>query len=404
MAGVRDRDLRVVAGAIGISAAGDFVALVALALRANDMQGSGIAVSAVFICMWAPIAVLAGHAGLLVDRVETTRLLALVSALQAAVAAVLAFTGTFWLLLLLTALLGTGVAIAQAAEFAVVPLVVGRRSLQRANGLVETTRYIGFSVGPLLGGALKELGGTETAMLVDAASFLAIAVVALSLPRRPPAAPAASEQRRARDGIVFLARDPRLALAMTVAFASLLFMSASIPADLLYVQDVLGVENVGYGVVLTGWTVGMVLAANLVAPRVPTRALAVAAFAAVAVQGLGKAAAPAWLTFGFMVACYVVGGAGHGVKNTTFRTLIHQRVPDELHGRAFAAYNGLRNTAELVALGAGGALVAWVGPRATLWLAGGLAALAGLGGLAALLARRFRAAEAEAGVSTIGSP
>jgi MFS family permease len=402
-AGVRDRDLRVVAGAIGVSAAGDFVALVALALRANDMQGSGIAVSAVFICLWAPIAVLAGHVGVLVDRVEATRLLALVSALQAVVAAVLAFTGTFWLLLLLTALLGTGVAIAQAAEFAVVPRVIGRRSLQRANALVETTRYIGFSVGPLLGGALKAVGGTETAMLVDAVSFVAIALVALTLPRRSRPS-AAGEKRRARDGIVFLGRDPQLALAMTVAFVSLLFMSASIPADLLYAQDVLGVEDVGFGLVLTGWTVGMVLAANLLAPRVPTRALALAAFAAVAIQGLGKAAAPLWLTFGFMVVCYVVGGAGHGVKNTTFRTLIHQRVPEELHGRAFAAYNGLRNTAELVALAAGGVLVGAVGPRATLWLAGGVSALAGFAGLGALVARRSRAAEAEASVSTIGSP
>ena len=40
-----------------------------------------------------------------------------------------------------------------------------------------------------------------------------------------------------------------------------------------------------------------------------------------------------------------VGGMGHGVKNTLFRTLIHQSVEPAQHGRAFAAFNGLRNTA-----------------------------------------------------------
>ena len=80
---------------------------------------------------------------------------------------------------------------------------------------------------------------------------------------------------------------------------------------------------------------------------------------------------------------------GHGVKNTGFRTLIHQRVPPEQHGRAFAAFNGLRNTAELVALAAGGVLVTTVGARGTLWIAGGVSALAALAGVVAL-ARRGR--------------
>ena len=59
-------------------------------------------------------------------------------------------------------------------------------------------------------------------------------------------------------------------------------------------------------------------------------------------RGSAKALAPIWLVFWFMVVCYVIGGAGHGVKNVAFRSLIHERVPADRHGRAFAAYNGLR--------------------------------------------------------------
>ena len=57
-------------------------------------------------------------------------------------------------------------------------------------------------------------------------------------------------------------------------------------------------------------------------------------------------------------------------------------MPDHLHGRAFAAYNGIRNTAELGAFAAGGVLVAAIGARGTLAFAGGLSALAGAVGLA----------------------
>jgi predicted MFS family arabinose efflux permease len=96
-----------------------------------------------------------------------------------------------------------------------------------------------------------------------------------------------------------------------------------------------------------------------------------------------------------MLACYFVGGVAHGLKNVLFRTLIHERVPERLHGRAFAAFNGLRNGAELGALALGGILVAAVGPRVTLLIAGGVSALAGVVGIA-LVGRTARAAEAPA--------
>jgi MFS family permease len=54
------------------------------------------------------------------------------------------------------------------------------------------------------------------------------------------------------------------------------------------------------------------------------------------------------------------------------RTLVHTRVPDELRGRAWAAYSAARNGAELVALVGGGLLVSAVGARWTLLLAGAL--------------------------------
>ena len=101
----------------------------------------------------------------------------------------------------------------------------------------------------------------------------------------------------------------------------------------------------------------------------------------------------------FLVACYVVGGMAHGVKNTLFRTLIHQSVEPARHGQAFAAYNGLRNGAELIALALGGALTALVGGAGTLWIAGGAAAVAGLGGVLLLTSRRGQPAEARANAS-----
>jgi hypothetical protein len=92
---------------------------------------------------------------------------------------------------------------------------------------------------------------------------------------------------------------------------------------------------------------------------------------------------------------WLVGGLGHGTKNVLARTLIQERVPDHVHGRAFAAYNRLRNGAELVALAGGGMLVAATGGRVTLAVAGAIPVLAAVTGLALLRHPRLAASPAQ---------
>jgi Na+/melibiose symporter-like transporter len=387
----RDRDFRLVAGSVGLSALGDWVAIVALGLHVKDMTDSGFAVAALWICLFGPSVLVAGWAGLLVDRIEATRLLAAVSAVGAVAAAALAFSDDLAPVLVLTAVLGVVFATTSPAEFSLVPPLAGEDRVQEANGHIETARYIGFGAGPLLGGLLFGAGGLELAMLVDAATFafVAIAALALRVRRRPAALGETERTPRARDGIAFLFRDRLLALVMAVAFASLLFMSAVWVGELFFVEDVLGRGEVSYGAMLSIWTAGMALGAMLLSRRVAVGAVAAVGLVAAATQGAALALPALWLSFAFFLACSLAGGVAHGLKNVMFRSLIHVRVPDDLHGRAFAAYNGIRNTAELGAFAAGGLLVAAIGARGTLAYAGGLSALAGVIGVLALL-RMYR--------------
>src|SRR4051794_41903940 len=79
------RDLRLLAGAVATSAAGDLILVVVLALRVHDLTGSGFAVAALFAALMGPIALLASPAGRLVGRTATPRPPALVSGAPAGV-------------------------------------------------------------------------------------------------------------------------------------------------------------------------------------------------------------------------------------------------------------------------------------------------------------------------------
>jgi hypothetical protein len=382
---VRDAHLRALAGAIAVSTIGDWVAVIALGFRANDMWNGGVAF--LLICLWSPFALLAGHVGILVDRVETRALAVAAGLFQAGVATWLAFVSSLPAILVLAFVLGTGVAVSSAAEFALVPLLAGSRPIGKANGLVESARGIGFVAGPALAGLIAGSAGTRYAMLADAATFLVIAAVLAVLPVRRRVVHEDAHGPRARDGIKLLFGERVLAITLGTGAIGLVFMSASIPGDFAYATHSLGVGKLAFGFVLTAWAVGMIVASNVLPGRIPMAAVATATLVGAAVQGLAKFAAPFWQLYAVMLVAWTIGGMGHGVKNTGFRTLIHQRVDPAQHGRAFAAFNGLRNTAELAALAGGAVLVSTVGGRGTLWIAGGISAVAAIAGVVALASR-----------------
>jgi MFS family permease len=396
------RDLRLLAGAAGLSALGDFMAVFPLIMHVQQSTGSAFAVSALVFALWGPVVLAAGLAGAIVDRFENRTVLIVVSFAQAAVVVgMVAGADELWAVLPLMALLGFGVAVSQPAEFSLVPAAAersgdeasGRGSggdVARANGLMETVRSLGFTAGPLLGGALGAAGLLRLALAINALSFVVVGVTALVLrARRQPVAtghdeplprPEASSplRSRARDGFAFLFRERDLALALGGAVAALAVFSISVTAEPFFVTDVLHAGPLGYGVLLTSWTLGMAAGSGALAHRVPHASLAVGGLVAVVLQGAGIAGAALSPVLWMALIGFVFGGVAHGVKNVLLRTLIHERVPDALHGRAFAAYNGARNGAELGALALGGLVVGAFGARPALLVAGVGPALIGL--------------------------
>ena len=373
------------------------MAIFPLILHVQQRTGSALAVSALIFALWGPVVLTAGLAGAIVDRFENRRILVVISLIQAAVvAAMLVGVDQLWALLPLMALLGCGVAVSQPAEFALVPAAAGPDiDAAQANGLMETARAVGFTAGPVVGGALGGAGLLWLALALNALSFLLVAgaAVLLRARRRPQRTELTHSAVRARDGLVFLARQRDLAITLGAAVAALLVFSISVTAEPFFVTDVLGAGSLAYGVLLTSWTLGMATGSAGLAHRVTRAQLSGGALVAIVFQGLGIAGGALSTVLGMALIGFTFGGVAHGVKNVLLRTLIHERAPEELRGRVFAAYNGARNGAELGALALGGIAVGALGARTALLTAGVGPAAIGTAGLLLLIARR-RAATA----------
>jgi hypothetical protein len=95
---------------------GDWVAITGLGLHVKETTDSGVGVAALWICLFGPSVLVAADAGLLIDCLEATRVLAIVSALGAIAAVVLAFSEALAPVLVLTAVLGVVFALMSPAE------------------------------------------------------------------------------------------------------------------------------------------------------------------------------------------------------------------------------------------------------------------------------------------------
>ena len=395
------RDSRLLVGAVGLSAGGDFLALIPLAALVSELSGSGWAVSGLFVALWGPMVLLSSVAGRLIDRVETRGLLIVASLIQAVIAAALiGATDSVAAIIALVALLGSVNAFSAPAEFALTGSVASGDRLKILNGHVETARYMGMTIGPIAGGAIAGAGGIEIALAINALTYVAVAAAGWLLEvRRRPSPAHRDPGHEVRGGFAVLLHDPLLRLVMAVTFVTLLLMTGVATAEVFYVREDLDGGDFGYGAVMTAWTLGMAAGALFVSSRIGATSLASMAMVMIMVQGAGLSVQTIILSLPLAVACYLVGGVGHGTKNVLVRTLIHERTPADAHGRSGAAYNALRNGAELGALALGAFLVEAIGARGTLALQGGAPILVAIAGLAILT---FRLGGPSAEVEPIG--
>ncbi|MFI2361293.1 MFS transporter [Promicromonospora sp. NPDC019610] len=200
---------RVVAANLS-SSLGDGIARVAAPLLAAQLTNDPLLVSLVAVAALLPWLLFAIPAGVLVDRIDRRLALALAGGVRALVAGgllALHLTGalTIWWLLLVVLLYGVLETVYDGAIRAVVPSLVGRGDLPRANSRIEATEIVvqQFLSQPLTSWLLAfsaawALGLNAAAYAVAGGLALALPAVASGIAARrrraePAAGPAAAE-------------------------------------------------------------------------------------------------------------------------------------------------------------------------------------------------------------------
>jgi MFS family permease len=260
-----------------------------------------------------------------------------------------------------------------AASKSTIPALVERDELMSANALINTVFNLQVALGPALGGLLVAVSGSQTAIAVDAATFLVSALIMLRLPPIPPAGDGGAETsllEETREGMAYLWRDRLLRTLALSMFAFVLFASFDNVAVVFLVKDTLGGTSFEFGAAMSAFGIGMILGAvGLVRGWSSARPAAVVAVGMLftAAGNLLVGLAPA---VGFVLAFQLVGGVGNGLGLVGEDTLIQRHVPPHLLGRVFGALATAIFLGNAVAYTLGSVFVDATSPRTALVVSG----------------------------------
>jgi MFS family permease len=354
----------------GISFVGDAVSMVALVILVAQIAGSASAVGGVLVARLLPT-LASPLLGVLADRVDRRAILVASDLARAALVLGVAFTRDLVTIYVLAFLMGASRALFDPTVRAAFPSVVGRGDLTRANALIGGTFSASIMIGPALGGLLVAAVGVEAAFALDAATYL---VSAALLSRIQLPGPGSGEDegfvRELQAGLSYLA-GARVPLGIVVGgFLSMLATDLATPAEVFLAKETFGAGDVGYGLLVSLWGVGMVLGSALIAGLGDKVNLMAAYFSCLFVWALAFAGAGLAPTFGLALGALAVAGAANGVDNAATDTILQKQVPDAFLGRVFSVRLLGFGAGEVLAYPAGGLIVDAFGPRSSYLLAG----------------------------------
>ncbi len=324
-----------------ISQVGDALTWVALALLAYELAGANAAVvlGVALTLRVSAFVLLSPWAGVLADRVERRRLLFVTHLGRAAVIALMPFVTDVWQVYALTLLLNAFTAFFTPTNQATVPLLVGRAQAGRAFALSSATTELLGIVGPGLAGVLAAWAGGRTLFFLVAVTFLAAALLVLTLPRlRANGGGAAVDRwRDVRDGTTRLWRDPPIRFALLMELVAAITGALILTATIVRVKAGLGLGDVHYGWVMALYGLGATLASlafGAAGSRVP-RTLIILVGAAVTSVALLPADAAPYLP---LLGLWLLAGVGQNWVNLPTETLLAERTEEHAQGRVYGAH------------------------------------------------------------------
>jgi MFS family permease len=371
---LRHRNFRLYWSGQLVSLVGTWMQSVAQGWLMHTLTSSAFMLGLLGFAQFIPVLPLALFAGVVADRVDKRRMLLVTQSLlllQATMIATVVSAGAVkpWMVLALALFYGIANTFDLPARQSFVIEMVGREDLPNGIALNSAAFNAARIVGPAVAGLLLAGIGEAGCFWINALSFLAV-IGGLAAMRLPPRTPTAQDSKSVgstlRDGVRYAWRTEtiRNLLLLLAVCAGLGFQfNVLLP---VYTRDVMHAGPGTYGLMLSSFGAGSLVAAARMTMQLDRWALRRHLLFGLALGGIGFAGF-AWVRWlPGMLAMGALAGFGLILYVSSTNILIQMTTEDRYRGRIMSLYTLMFvGTAPFGSLLAGGIAQRWGAPVAT---------------------------------------
>ncbi|HCG30340.1 MAG TPA: MFS transporter, partial [Chloroflexi bacterium] len=358
-----------------IANTGDWMDQIAIGWLMWQLTGSGGYLGIMSFFRAFPILLFTLFGGAMADRMERRRLMQITQTFAMVLALLLAalvWTGTVavWHVLAIAALRGVMLSVNLPTRQALLSDIVDREHLANAIALNSATMNLTRILGGSLGGILITLVGTGGVFFLNGMSFT-ILIVTLAMMSIPPMVVRARKNLLASigEGLSYLRGHEVLRTLVVLALVPMLLGMPYMTLLPIFADDVLGIGNEGYGILVAFTGIGALCGALTVAAlrdghhRGRIMLLVMVVFGAMLVL-FSQSTIPV-LSFALLFGVGL-GQTGYMALNTT---LLQTHSSDEMRGRVMSIFFLNRGMVPLGTVAAGFASE-WIGVQVTVGVMG----------------------------------
>ncbi|MGH2534311.1 MAG: MFS transporter [Thermomicrobiales bacterium] len=373
-----------------LSSFGDTLHYIALVVLVFELTGRGVAVAILVVAEIVPTLILGPLAGVIIDRFSRKGVLIGADLARALLTLSLVWPQGAWHAYLVAAGLAAGNTFFNPTVQAVIPALTTPEQRLAANSVAFSTGRLVQIVASAVAGGLIALIGADAAFALNAATFVASALLIAKLVIPPHAGQTDTGARRglplfledARDGLAYALRDRFISRLVAVQMLASFAVGGTGAMLVVLSERHLNLSPAGFA-----WLIGAIGAGALLGPLIPNLRAnddlnARWLFVPYVIRGVGDVLLAIFTPLPIALLILFVYGLNASTGMVTFRTAIQTVVPDHVRGRVYTLLDVTWNGTRLISLALGAVVVDQIGIRPLFWAGGALLALSGLMGLA----------------------
>jgi NRE family putative nickel resistance protein-like MFS transporter len=329
-----------------ISLLGDAFSWVGLALLAYqiDKERSPVILATALTLRVTAFIIFSPFAGVVADKVDRKKILYVTHFIRMAIISCLPFINAEWQIYGLVFLLNVFNAFFTPTYRAVIPQIIEGKHFREAVGLSTATFQLLGVLGPALAGIVAVWLGARQIFLLDAISFIAAAILILSIPKAELQKGVSAEAQQSHNtwddvikGIRLLFGNKILRFALSIEFVSAIAGAMILVNTISHIKNGLLLDDKYYGWLMAIFGIGAAISAFVLGSLDKSKTRSLSLVSGAILLGLSICFAN-YVPYTVLLFLWLLAGLGQSLAEMPSETLIAENIASADQGKVYGSH------------------------------------------------------------------